>query len=131
MLYSYAHTFIYFHLPYPTPPTPVPLQYIPIYLHVILHSPLLLIFSFCSSLWFTPTRYLCSFIHFWQASSLDSTVCCKSPPLRGSTSLHSQTGSQPSQWDTHFGAAKRTKRDERWSVQVAYLCNKMVTCNCN
>lgn len=67
------------------------------------------------------------------ASSPDSTVCCMSLPLRASAALHSQTGSQPSQWDTHFGAAARTAGDVcvfmRACAGSVLLCLNVLACS--
>lgn len=66
-----------------------------------------------------------SFLLPASASSPDSTVCCTSPPLRVSAALHSQTGSQPSQWDTHFSAAARTAGNV--CAGSVLLCINMLT----
>lgn len=65
------------------------------------------------------------------ASSPDSTVCCMSLLLRVSAALHSQTGSQPSQWDT---SALQQGQQEMYtfmcvSADSVLLCINMLTCN--
>lgn len=68
-------------------------------------------------------------LFFFRPPSLTLTehYCCMPPQLRASIALPSQTGSQPSQWDTHFATAKRTARDMcSWlSVQVVCFCTSM------
>ena len=68
-------------------------------------------------------------------SSPDGTVCRVSPPLTVSAALHSQTGSQPYHWDTHFGAAERTTADvcvfvltRACAGTVCFLCISLLKC---
>lgn len=79
-------------------------------------------------------HFLSFLLFFFQPLPPDSTACCMSPLLRANTALHSQTGSQPSQRDTHFSTATRTAGDVCFSVCVCagsvLLCINVLTCFC-